>query len=442
MNDTNPKRGWGNSLAWLLLGLGLIFGLGACSGGSGVKPFPITPAIAAAIPCEPEVGPSPLQVSDAIAALDESKAPGRRAGLEDWGLNPDLKDPAAVKAIDEVRSALRTRVNECQAAKPTPSATPTSSASPSATPSSTPTPSTSASATPSATETPAADPAAEYVIKMPKRDGNRLRAGGFPKKIRKDGEAIRRFVAEQAKHDPLTLYLYYMASPLGKAAPLKNEAVLAKDGKIQNGNVYSPEGIEAYQRWAAIWNNKDITTIKAVKEVQFRAVNTGVSGRKTTQDKSGVRGKDRSGVNVTYRNATGGKAGAHSALNRCTQPTTGKAIPRVAVGKTDNPPPAKVRKPRTPPGTYTPPVTAKKVWKDPARRGNVPTQVKGKAPKARKSHRQPTRPADPPATYTPPAPPKKKSPPKDSTPTEQPSESPAKNANDSKNDTRIDEPDD
>ena len=120
MSDANPKRGWGNPLVRRLLAvaasLALVLSLGACVGRNGVKPFPITPEIASAMPCEPTVGPSPLQVSNTIAALAEAKAPGRRAGLEDWGLNPDLKDPAAVKAIDEVRSALRKRVDECQKA--------------------------------------------------------------------------------------------------------------------------------------------------------------------------------------------------------------------------------------------------------------------------------------------------------------------------------------
>lgn len=298
--------------------------------------------------------------------------------------------------------------------------------------------------TKSASPSPSATPEDEdkFVIKLPKRDGNRLNADGVPKKIQGDGEAFREFIAEQAKRDPLTLYLYYMASPLGDKEPLKNELVLAKDGKIENGNTYSKEGVAAYERWMAIWNNPDITSVEAMKEISFQGVNTGVTkDNKPTQDASGVRGEDKSGYDIKYRDASGKVVKGHSALNRCTQPTSKVPHPDVPDGPTDNPPPPKEPKcpPDKPYGNPPKCYGPKDPAKEPSAQDNVPDQVTGQAPSPKDEHKQPTKPEDPPPTYTPPPPPKS-DPPKDSTPTPQPSEPPAPGANDGDDGGEIDNP--
>ena len=415
MSDANPKRGWGNPLVRRLLAvaasLALVLSLGACVGRNGVKPFPITPEIASAMPCEPTVGPSPLQVSNTIAALAEAKAPGRRAGLEDWGLNPDLKDPAAVKAIDEVRSALRKRVDECQKAKPSPSATPTSSTSPSATPSSTPTASASPSATPSATETSCP---AEFVQKLDPNRKYRFVSSGLKGSATKK----RKQLLAALGHDHR--YLAFVGEQLFHTS--------IEESKLVKDDCLSVEGQTLYAKVSGALLAAGVKNGKAPAD----SYNTGMEkGKAVVAKKRGVYGDRKATI---YTLADGSKV---VILDRCGNlvfPSRPKGLP---VGKTDNPPPPK----RPPHSNPPPPVAGKKVWQDPAQRGNVPRQVKGKAPKARKSHRQPSRPADPPATYKPPAPPKSSSP-KNSTPTKQPSESPAKNANDADNDERIDEPDD
>lgn len=183
-----------------------------------------------------------------------------------------------------------------------------------------------------------------FVIKLPRRDGNRLNADGA---VRGDAEAFRAQIARQAKEDPLTLYLYYMASPLGEKEPLKSEAVLAKDGRIENGNLYSEEGKTAYYKWLALW---EITGIEAVEEISFQGTNTGVdeNGTKVTQS-SGVTGEDKEGYDITYRDAFSNVIACHSALCRCTQPTAGEGIPGVPEGPTDNPePPEKPSEPSEP----------------------------------------------------------------------------------------------
>lgn len=256
-------------------------------------------------------------------------------------------------------------------------------------------------AAPSATPTPTTSPSAtdeEFTILLPRRDGNRLNADGVPKEMRGDGEAFRKFIAEQAKHDPLTLFHYYMASPLGDTAPLKNELILAKDGVIKDGNTYSEKGIAAYNRWAALWNNPDITSVEAVKEITFQAVNTGVAKGKPTQDSSGVGGKDKSGYDVAYHDATGKVVKEHSALNRCTQPTKDKPTPGVPPGPTDNPPTDSCPNVpgNQPPGTdCTPPEECveipgngklecqpKEPGKEPGQQNNVPGQSTGENPGA------------------------------------------------------------
>jgi hypothetical protein len=194
----------------------------------------------------------------------------------------------------------------------------------------------------------------EYVIDMPERDGNRLNKDGAPA----GSEPFRVAIANQAKHDPLTLYVYYMHSPYGKTKALKNEAVIAKGGKIQDGNVYSAEGIAAYKRWIAVWMDHDLTEITSVKEITFQKVNTGVSNNRVTQDPSGVRGKDKSGVDITYRDATSKVVARHSALYRCSQPTGGGGqIPNVPKGPTDNPPTSTP----TPSASTTPPTGGKRI---------------------------------------------------------------------------------
>lgn len=171
----------------------------------------------------------------------------------------------------------------------------------------------------------------QFVIKLPPREGGRLNSNGAAKPG--DGEAFRAQIAQQAKEDPLTLYLYYMASPLGKVKPLENESVLAKDGRIENGNVFSDVGVQAYKDWLVLWQTADI---KAVPEITFQGTNTGVapSGTTTTQS-PGVRGTEKAGVDITYVDASGKASGAHSALYRCLQPT-GDNVPGVPEGPTDN----------------------------------------------------------------------------------------------------------
>ncbi len=415
MSDTNPKRGWGNPLARVIVVLaallGLVFGLGACSGGSGVTPFPITPEIASAMPCEPTVGPSPLQVSNSIAALAEAKAPGRRAGLEDWGLNPDLKDPAAVKAIEDVRSALRKRVDECQkAAEPTPSATPTSSASPSATPSSTPTASASPTATPSATEDSCPT---EFVQKLDPNRKYRFVSDGLKGSATKK----RKQLLAALGHD--YRYLAFMGEQLFHTS--------IEESKLVKDDCLSVEGQTLHAKVSGALLAAGVKNGKAPAD----SYNTGMErGKPVVAKRRGVYGDRKATI---YTLADGSKVVVLDRCGNLVLPSRPKGLP---VGKTDNPPP-----PKPPHSNPPPPVVGKKVWQDPARRGNVPRQVRGSAPKAQKSHRQPNRPADPPATYKPPKSPKK-SPPKDSTPTAQPSDPPASNANDPKNDTRIDEPDD
>ena len=198
-----------------------------------------------------------------------------------------------------------------------------------------------------ATDSP--DPVDEFVIDMPKRTGDRLNADGVPDDIRGDGEKVRTFIAEQAKRDPLTLFNYYMSSPLGDSDPLKNETVLAKDGNVKDGNVFSKKGVETYNRWVAIWNNPDITSIKAVKEITFQGANTGATDdNKPTQDPTGVRGKDKSGYDVAYKDAGGKVVKEHSVLNRCTQTTTKTPHKGIPKGPTDNPRPPKDTPPTTP----------------------------------------------------------------------------------------------
>lgn len=171
----------------------------------------------------------------------------------------------------------------------------------------------------------------DFVIDMPSRDGNRLNADGV--EIPGNTEALRSQIAEQARRDPLTLFAFYMASPLGEARPLKNEAVLAEGGTIKDGNAFSKEGIRAYQEWLVLW---ETASIKAVSEIRFQAINTGVKGVRLTQS-SGVGGYNKSGFNIAYRDVSGRITHQHSVLCRCTQPTFGEPIRWAPEGPTDSP---------------------------------------------------------------------------------------------------------
>lgn len=192
----------------------------------------------------------------------------------------------------------------------------------------------SPAATPSPTVSAVSD---EFTITLPKREMNRLNSDGVDPKNRGNAEAFRKQIAEQAKHDPLTLYVYYQASPLGTIKPLTNETVLAKDGKIENGNVYSKKGRQVYKEWLAMWDSP-LTGVKAVDEIKFQGLNTGVEGTTVTQS-PGVNGADKSGYDVTYKDAMSKVVRQHSALNRCTQPTSDIFIIRIRIGRTDNPHP-------------------------------------------------------------------------------------------------------
>ncbi|MGB4420598.1 MAG: hypothetical protein WBI29_02255 [Candidatus Saccharimonadales bacterium] len=168
----------------------------------------------------------------------------------------------------------------------------------------------------------------EFVIDMPRRDGNRLNADGV--KVEDDAEAFRAQIAEQAMHDPLTLWVYYNFSPLGLIDPIENPAELCKDGRIEDGNIYSEEGEKRYNDWLVLWNVADIAS---VSEIKFQSANTGVVGTQVTQS-PGVAGVDKAGYDIAYEDAQGNTVGEHSALERCTQPTGGR--PGIPTGPTDN----------------------------------------------------------------------------------------------------------
>lgn len=222
----------------------------------------------------------------------------------------------------------------------------------------------------------------DFVIKMPPRDGNRLNSEGIT--VSDDAEAFRRQIAEQAKHDPLTLYLYYNASPLGEKRPLESEAVIAKDGVIKDGNVYSERGVEAYNDWLFLW---ELADIEAVREITFQGYNTGVDGSKVTKS-NGVGGTDKAGYDVAYRDVSGEVTHEHSALKRCTQPTFGGPIPWVPEGPTDCPPPTPTTKEVKGPNPY--PDTVEKhqssVPVPPATPGYTPDNAEKVVKEQEKSH--------------------------------------------------------
>jgi hypothetical protein len=186
----------------------------------------------------------------------------------------------------------------------------------------------------------------DFVIDIPRRENNQLNSDGANDPG--NAEAFRDQIAEQAKRDPLTLFLYYQASPLGEKKPLTNEAALAKDGSIENGNIYSEQGVQAYKDWLPLW---EITDITATSVIKFQAFNTSVNDASAVQS-PGVGGDDKSGYDITYRDAEGKVVAEHSALNRCTQPTMGEEIPNMPHGTPDFPP-----TPPETPETPTPPTT-------------------------------------------------------------------------------------
>ena len=381
---TISKRGLASVLAIPLVALGLT----ACSS-ANADPFDLSGDIAKMSCDKPWV-----EVANTISRLDSASAPGERNQLRQWKLNPDDKSE-----LEQVRNALQAKTLEC-AKTATPSSTSTTMASPS---------SSSSSSTTSASQ---------FVIKLPKRDGNRLNADGVDADKRGNADAFRKQIAEQAKHDPLTLYVYYMASPLGQAEPLANESVLAKDGKIVDGNVYSSKGEQVYKDWLAMWDSP-LTKISAVKEIKWQGANTGVTGTSVSQS-DGVGGDDKSGYDVTYVDAQGKTVGAHSALNRCTQPTLPRPSKHIPEGGTDNPEKPKPTSTPTPTKPPTPTCVeipnngivdcggAKVESKEPQRQGNVPTPVQGPGPGLPETTAKPPavpRPK-PTSTYTPPPAPK------------------------------------
>lgn len=269
------------------------------------------------------------------------------------------------------------------------------------------------SSTSTTTTTPAPTPTTtveqEYVIALPKRDGGRLNADGVQADVRGDGAAFKAFIAKQAKHDPLTLYLYYMKSPLGTKQPLENETVLVKDGRIEDGNVYSERGVKAYEDWLFLWELAEVTP---TDEIRFQATNTGVSGTQVVQA-TGVSGDDKSGVDVSYPDANGKMVSAHSALYRCTQPTGGHAP--FPMGPTDNPAPETPVTPKTPVCEFNPAlppnspfcVKPKDVTKGSYHQGNAPTGGGANADSSEGDYVPPPEMTQPPATdrVNPPPPP-------------------------------------
>jgi hypothetical protein len=284
-----------------------------------------------------------------------------------------------------------------------------------------PIPSPTGTVTPPPTATPPPSAEAEtvedFVIDLPKRDGGRLNSEGTPDPG--NAEAFRDFIADQAKHDPLTLYLYYMGSPLGEKKPLENETVLAKDGLIQNGNTYSKKGVKAYEEWLFLWELTDIT---AKSEISFQGTNTGVNGTTAVQE-DGVIGDDKSGYDVTYKDASGQVAAQHSALDRCTQPTFQKPPSKLPPGDTDNPPPPT----DNPPPSNPPGNEPKHPSEDPYPQGNAPTGGGQNANPGPGKYVEPDKMEQPPSKpYVPPAPPAPKPPdPKPSDPKPVPTKDPA-----------------
>lgn len=370
---TISKRGLASVLAIPLVALGLT----ACSS-ANADPFDLSGDIAKMSCDKPWV-----EVAKTISRLDGASAPGERNQLRQWKLNPDDKSE-----LEQVRNELQAKTLEC-----------------------------AKTATTSSTSTTTAT-SRQFVIKLPKRDGNRLNADGVDADKRGNADAFRKQIAEQAKHDPLTLYVYYMASPLGQAEPLANESVLAEDGKIVDGNVYSSKGEQVYKDWLAMWDSP-LTKISAVKEIKWQGANTGVTGTSVSQS-DGVGGDDKSGYDVTYVDAQGNVVGQHSALDRCTQPTLPGPSKLFPEGKTDNPENPSPTSTPTPSEPPTPTCVeipnngiidcggAKVESKEPQRQGNISTQDQGPGP----GLPEPT--AKPPAvpkpkptsTYTPPPAPK------------------------------------
>jgi len=249
-----------------------------------------------------------------------------------------------------------------------------------------PTASSTPTATPSPTPTKEED---EYVIKLFERGPNgEVIKGGIPEAIRGDAKASKAWIAEAAKKDPVVFFMLYSLSPLAEKKPIKNESVLAKDARIEDGNTYSARGIRAYEDWLVLWDLS--AEVIAVPQISFTGTNTGVSGTTVVQS-DGVRGDDQSGVDVVYRDAAGKSAAQHSILNRCLNATGGK--PSFPPGKTDNPPP---------PEEETPPDDSKRPSEDPSQTGSLPTQQQPNQLPARQDHFQPTQPSNPPRQYTPP----------------------------------------
>lgn len=346
-------------VAPVVIALSLVLTAGACSGSAAVPPRDISNvATITALSCS-----DARAIGDEVARLASASAPGERADLRKWGLDPDNAGQ-----LESTRTALLERVKQADCTdKPTPSATATTTA-------------------PTTATSPAPTGLADFVISMPRRDGNRLNADGVDPAIRGNAEAFRKQIAEQAKHDPLTLYHYWMASPYGKADPLENETVLAKDGRVENGNVYSPKGEEVYRKWSALWNDPVLTQISAVSEIKHQGFNTGVTPEQKPGSSPGVSGTDKSGYDVDYRGGDGASVGAHSALDRCTQPTYGDKTPDVPVGQTDND------------------LYSKVVASHPARQGNGPADPWTPAAPVTEGAKPPGG-GMPPPTYAPPPPP-------------------------------------
>jgi len=190
-----------------------------------------------------------------------------------------------------------------------------------------------------------------FAVRLPDRGSNgRLNVDGARTRGPNSEEDFRRQILEQAAVDPLTLFAYYQSSPLGDTAPLQDATVLVEGGDIKNEACYSNRGIAAYDAWATLWDNADLAQADTIA---YQGFNTGVSGNTVTHS-PGVTGSDKEGVNVAYRDIDGNVTKSHSALYRCTQPTTPQAPPGTPPGITDNPisdsPPAAV-----PPTITSPP---------------------------------------------------------------------------------------
>lgn len=466
MRITNPKRGRA-SLAGLAMAVTL-FALSACSAPTA-EPFNLTTDNAGAVACD-----QVKRVINTVGALDESAKPGERnGGLRDWGLDPKNKEQ-----ISAVRSALREQDARCDKARE-------DAEKASASPSPTVSTSTSASPSPSATGT----PGKEIGVEQPDGSFTALPIVGKPGEAGPDNG--------DTTGDPRTPATFTQVKDLcGDIRTWKNLVdCVDKAGAEWYKGAVNDRAPKTGFNWADIkkWandpqldgtaqlgivvfgdiadQNARVTASKLVgddladdlaitKVSSGQWVNTRSAGHEQVGDFVDPRVMTRVSLLPVQYGRDGKVAGlaAKSGIfidclnvwwqvKRTWTCQDSSCAPPPKATKSPSPTPSgKTTPPRpTPKPTPTPSkskLAKKKTSQDPANKGNVPDQAKGKAPGARDDHKQPTRPPDPPAKYTPPPTPKPSTPPAESKPTPKPTQSPAPGANDPGNGGKIPEPED